>query len=111
MQIWSNIEHLRRDKIIRSSLEADLIVKLDKEENYNLLADLNLTELLISSNVTMSVSGQSKLPPLVESSNYGGGSIEVIRTANHKCGRCWRHLPEVAEDGALCGRCEDVVGG
>jgi len=28
----------------------------------------------------------------------------------HKCGRCWRHLPEVSDDGALCDRCEDVVG-
>ena len=27
----------------------------------------------------------------------------------HKCGRCWRLLPEVPEDGALCDRCEDVV--
>ncbi|WP_394658633.1 zinc finger domain-containing protein, partial [uncultured Novosphingobium sp.] len=23
--------------------------------------------------------------------------------------RCWRHLPEVQDDGALCARCEDVV--
>jgi isoleucyl-tRNA synthetase len=32
-------------------------------------------------------------------------------TTHHKCGRCWRHLPEVTEDGTLCGRCEDVVNG
>jgi isoleucyl-tRNA synthetase len=32
-------------------------------------------------------------------------------TNNHKCGRCWRHLPEVREDGTLCARCEDVVNG
>jgi hypothetical protein len=35
----------------------------------------------------------------------------AVKTANHKCGRCWRHLPEVVDDGALCGRCADVVGG
>ena len=28
-----------------------------------------------------------------------------------KCGRCWRLLPEVAEDGGLCARCEGVVNG
>ena len=36
--------------------------------------------------------------------------VTVTRTHDHKCGRCWRHLPEVAEDGALCGRCDSVVG-
>jgi isoleucyl-tRNA synthetase len=33
----------------------------------------------------------------------------VKRTDYHKCGRCWRLLPEVAEDGALCHRCAEVV--
>jgi len=33
----------------------------------------------------------------------------VSKTTDHKCGRCWRHLPEVQEDGHLCDRCESVV--
>jgi isoleucyl-tRNA synthetase len=33
----------------------------------------------------------------------------VSKTDHHKCGRCWRHLPEVAQDGALCARCDSVV--
>jgi isoleucyl-tRNA synthetase len=37
--------------------------------------------------------------------------ITVTKTAHHKCGRCWRHLPEVSEDDALCNRCEAVVNG
>ena len=37
--------------------------------------------------------------------------MTVTKTDNHKCGRCWRYLPEVTEDGALCARCEDVVNG
>jgi isoleucyl-tRNA synthetase len=36
-------------------------------------------------------------------------SVSVRPTAFHKCGRCWRHLPEVTEDGTLCGRCAEVV--
>jgi isoleucyl-tRNA synthetase len=35
----------------------------------------------------------------------------VERTTHHKCGRCWRHLPDVTEDGALCSRCDQVVAG
>ena len=39
-----------------------------------------------------------------------GETVTVTRTHDHKCGRCWRLLPEVATDGALCDRCGDVVG-
>ena len=39
-----------------------------------------------------------------------GAEISVTKTDNHKCGRCWRLLPEVEEDGALCGRCAEVLG-
>ena len=35
--------------------------------------------------------------------------VSVKPSADAKCGRCWRLLPEVAEDGALCKRCEDAV--
>ena len=38
-----------------------------------------------------------------------GDELAVTRTENHKCGRCWRHLPEVTEDGALCNRCDTVL--
>jgi isoleucyl-tRNA synthetase len=40
-----------------------------------------------------------------------GEGIDVTRSEYHKCGRCWRLLPEVAEDGDLCDRCEGVVNG
>jgi len=88
------IEPLRRDKVIGSSLEArvtypDLELELTQES----LADL--AEIFIVSEVT---AGE-------------GEGIEVTRTDYQKCGRCWRHLPEVAEDGGLCARCGDVVHG
>jgi isoleucyl-tRNA synthetase len=88
------IEPLRRDKVIGSSLEArisypDLELGLTQES----LADL--AEIYIVSEV---VPGHSE-------------GIEVTRTDYLKCGRCWRHLPEVGEDGGLCARCEGVVNG
>jgi isoleucyl-tRNA synthetase len=36
---------------------------------------------------------------------------EVERTADAKCGRCWRLLPEVKADGGLCNRCSEVING
>ncbi|HEY8604332.1 isoleucine--tRNA ligase [Tsuneonella suprasediminis] len=85
------IEPLRRDKTIRSSLEADVTVPAAAvPEGFT---DYDLAELFITATVAR---GQSD-------------SVTVSRTSDHKCGRCWRLLPEVVEDGALCGRCETVV--
>jgi isoleucyl-tRNA synthetase len=80
------IEPLRRDKVVGSSLEAEVTVPSSEDPAF-------LAELFITSTV------------------HGDGALAVAKTANRKCGRCWRHLPEVREDGGLCARCEDVVNG
>ncbi|NJC32793.1 isoleucyl-tRNA synthetase [Sphingomonas jejuensis] len=84
-QVTEAIEPMRREKIVRSSLEAAVTVPAAP-----LPAD-QLAELFISAAVSE------------------GGEIAVRRTDDQKCGRCWRHLPEVPEDGALCARCAEVV--
>ncbi len=79
------IEPLRREKTVRSSLEAEITVP-------SMLLDANaLAEAFIVAKVTP------------------GDAVTVTRTDFHKCGRCWRHLPEVTTDGELCNRCEEVV--
>jgi isoleucyl-tRNA synthetase len=80
------IEPLRRDKIVGSSLEAAVTVVSDADPAL-------LAELFIVSSVKR------------------GDGLSVAKTSNHKCGRCWRLLPEVVADGDLCARCEDVVNG
>ncbi|WP_371433471.1 isoleucine--tRNA ligase [Novosphingobium sp.] len=80
------IEPLRREKVLGSGLEAQVLVPEGAPE-------ANLAELFITGTV---VRGQDD-------------GVTVTRTHDHKCGRCWRHLPEVVEDGALCARCETVV--
>ncbi|MEJ2409288.1 MAG: isoleucine--tRNA ligase [Novosphingobium sp.] len=86
-KVTEAIEPLRRDKVIGSSLAAHVTVPQDAPE-------ADLAELFITATVSR---GQ-------------GSEVTVTPSTDHKCGRCWRHLPEVSEDGALCGRCEDVVG-
>jgi isoleucyl-tRNA synthetase len=84
-QVTETIEPLRREKIVGSSLEAEVTVP-------ELLAPPEaLAELFIVSSVTK------------------GDALTVEKTEKRKCGRCWRYLPEVTEDGSLCGRCEDVL--
>ncbi|MET4595975.1 isoleucyl-tRNA synthetase, partial [Sphingomonas sp. PvP015] len=79
------IEPLRREKTVRSSLEAEVTVPA-------MLLDADaLAEAFIVAKVTP------------------GAAVTVTRTDFHKCGRCWRHLPEVTVDGELCDRCEEVV--
>ncbi|MCD1589449.1 isoleucine--tRNA ligase [Qipengyuania citrea] len=89
--VMEAIEPLRRDKVIRSGLEADVVVPASAvPEGFS---DADLAELFITASVARSDSD----------------TVTVTRTDESKCGRCWRLLPSVAEDGDLCDRCEDVV--
>lgn len=98
--VTENIEPLRREKIIRSSLEAMVHIDVGSFEDLALISGVDLTELCIVADVTLTKSQ----PDL---SNLGIVTIEP--TTYRKCGRCWRHLPEVTEDGALCGRCSEML--
>jgi isoleucyl-tRNA synthetase len=86
-QVNEAIEPLRREKIVRSSLEADVRMS-------GIPADVDFAEMCIVASVS---EGES------------GPGIAVTATSKHKCGRCWRHLPEVTDDGDLCARCEDML--
>ena len=33
-------------------------------------------------------------------------AVVIAKSEDHKCGRCWRYLPEVAEDGSLVAQLE-----
>ncbi|PDH65197.1 MAG: isoleucine--tRNA ligase [Sphingomonadaceae bacterium MED-G03] len=87
-QVNEAIEPLRRDKIVRSSLDADVTMG-----ELLPVGDVDFAEVAIVARVTM-----------------GEGDGIIVRPSDwHKCGRCWRKLPEVTEDGALCDRCEKVL--
>ncbi|WP_027443192.1 isoleucine--tRNA ligase [Erythrobacter cryptus] len=85
------IEPLRRDKVIGSSLAA--AVEVPAAAVPEGVSEAELAELFITATVTRG----------------HGDEVKVRPTSDHKCARCWRHLPEVAEDGALCRRCTDAL--
>ena len=96
-QVTEAIEPLRREKIVGSSLEADVKVPdLEAVLRDRQVDDSLLAELCITASTTAVASVTAPV---------------VTKTTNHKCGRCWRHLPEVVDDGLLCARCEGVVRG
>ena len=83
------IEPLRREKVVRSSLEATVSMGVVPEA-----AGIDFAEICIVAKVDM---------------DAGQDAIAVQPSDWHKCGRCWRLLPEVTEDGALCDRCDTVL--
>jgi len=87
-QVNEAIEPLRREKIVRSSLEADVTMG-----QVVATGDVDFAEISIVARIAM-----------------GEGDGIVVKPSEwHKCGRCWRLLPEVTEDGTLCDRCDTVL--
>ncbi len=106
-EVTRHLEPLRREKVIGSSLEAEVSVRLGDNggdgDNLNIGA-VDLAEIAIVSAVDFGLQ-----TPIVQTEPRYWVEMESRVTENHKCGRCWRHLPEVTDDGALCGRCEEVL--
>ena len=84
-EVTERIEPLRREKVVGSSLEAEVWVPSDEDPEL-------LEELFITSTVR-------------------NGDWKVMKTSNRKCARCWRHRPDVPSEGGLDVRCDEVVNG
>ncbi len=97
--VTENVEPMRREKKLGSSLEARVSVRASDAEGRDFAKSVDFAELCIVSDL------------VVEDTLMGLDSAMIERTTHHKCGRCWRHLPDVSEDGALCSRCDHVVAG
>jgi isoleucyl-tRNA synthetase len=96
-RVTEAIEPLRRDKVIRSSLEAEVALTLAEDEAAEAVDSVEFDEICIVSDLS--------------AARGDTDAVTIARTDRDKCGRCWRHLPDVEEDGALCARCEEVVNG
>lgn len=95
-QVTAAIEPLRADKTIGSSLEAFPIVTLDDNMAKAIegLED-QLADIFITSDVKIEKGGET--------------SVAIQKTPGEKCVRCWKVLPEVANNDQICNRCAAVV--
>ena len=98
LTVNAEIEPKRRAKELGSSNEATVTIGYPDDLDRPRASTAELAELLIVSDVGIE-------------HTLHGPTVIVHRSDRHKCGRCWRLLPEVTADGALCARCDDVVGG
>ena len=72
-----SIEEKRAEKIIGSSLEASIKIRLDKEK-LKIFSDIDFAELCITSNAQMEESKDNKI------------SVETFKAEGTKCPLCWK---------------------
>ncbi|MFN7915963.1 MAG: isoleucine--tRNA ligase [Vicinamibacterales bacterium] len=109
-RVLAEIEPLRKDKQIGSSLQAKVVLTATEKE----LAFLeswaaHLPMLFIVSEVELRTA-----PTDVEAHGEAGPRIAIERAGGVKCERCWRYVPAVSaapETAGLCPRCEDALAG
>ena len=102
VRVLAEIEPLRKDKRIGSSLQARVVITAPASE----LAHLRASESLLPSLFIVSE------VELRESA--GETTFTIERTSGIKCERCWRYVPEVSATPELlgiCPRCEGVLAG
>ncbi len=96
LQVTGEIEPKRRAKELGSSLEAAVTIGYPDDVDRPNLTSAELAELFIVSDVGMA-------------QTLHGPTVIVHRTEFAKCGRCWRHLEDIKDEG-LCNRCHEVLG-
>ena len=94
-----SIETLKKDKIIKSTLE--LVIYTDCSDILN-LTSTEAEDLFIVSKVI-----KHKEENKVASFEIDGSSFEVYKAAKAKCPRCWKYRS--ANEESLCKRCDEVV--
>ncbi|MBE9526132.1 MAG: isoleucine--tRNA ligase [Proteobacteria bacterium] len=108
------MEKLRVDKVIGSSLDAEIDLYCDDEllEALGKLED-ELRFVLITSYVRLHALADKPADAVV-AEDVSGLALEVKASEHEKCVRCWHHREDVGtskEHPELCGRCIDNVEG
>ncbi len=110
--VRKQMEQLRADKVIGSSLDAEVDLYCD-DEVYQSLAKLS-DELRF-----VFITSYARIHPMDEKptdviDTGEGVAIKVTKSEHEKCVRCWHHREDVGDNSEhpeLCGRCvENVVG-
>ena len=110
------IESLRMQKIVGTSLEARVILRASGTavELIERFAD-ELPALFITSEVEVAVGSTGSDTGTAADDMWtepgGAVSVEVLPARGVKCSRCWRYVPALAPagDGDVCERCVDAL--
>jgi isoleucyl-tRNA synthetase len=114
--VSKELEVLRADKTIGSSLDADVTLYIDSElKNALLTLKDELRFVLITSKASVKNINDAD-DSCIETTIDSGQTIKIkaIASTDTKCVRCWHHREDVgsnADHPELCGRCYDNVMG
>ena len=106
------LEEMRQNKIIGSSLDAEVEIYCN-DDNYQQLLDLKdeLRFVFITSEARVN---QLSNKPTDATDINSSLAIKVTKSEHQKCVRCWHHRPEIGQNkmhNDLCDRCiENVTG-
>jgi isoleucyl-tRNA synthetase len=99
-KIMQAVEAAQKTKTIGGTLEARVVVRVAAEEEVEVTREYRkeLDEIFVISDLV-----------LEEADDF---SVEISRTPNPRCDRCWRHREDVGSNSihpTLCLRCADAV--
>jgi isoleucyl-tRNA synthetase len=108
-QVLAEIEPLRKDKQIGTSLQAKVTLT-PAPNDFDLLArhEKHLPMLFIVSEVVL----QQGARDLAKAPEEGAPGIAIARATGVKCERCWRYVAAVSSDpvwAGVCDRCQDSL--
>jgi len=111
--VMRTLEAARSDGDIGAGLDAEVTVYCDAPYLDDMLAlGDELRFLFITSGAEARPA--SERPAALEAASVDGVYVEVAKSGNEKCVRCWHRSPDVGADSAhpeLCGRCVENVAG
>ncbi len=112
VHLRKELEEMRSDKVIGSSLDAEVDIYCN-DENYQALEELKdeLRFVFITSDARIHLLSEK---PKEATDIDKSLAIMVIKSSHQKCVRCWHHREEIGENEAhkdLCARCIENVAG
>ncbi len=107
----SAIENVRNQKLIGSSLEAEVYIYLGDKKISNIFSDIDMKKILIVSNFVLLNSIDEKVVNFLHEEQDAEESFVVYikKTKYLKCLRCWQFDKEVKDDEQLCLRCKTTL--
>ncbi|NKQ41609.1 MAG: isoleucine--tRNA ligase [Sulfurovum sp.] len=94
------IDRLKKDKIIKSTMELDIAGDVDA---FTICDTKDLEDWFVVASVTASSKGEMLASFEAENKKFG-----IYRASTCKCPRCWRFVSSVEDN--ICERCAKVVG-
>ncbi|UCF89207.1 MAG: isoleucine--tRNA ligase [bacterium] len=107
------LEDMRQDKKIGNSLEAEVRIYCRDQKTSDFLDSFGpaLADLFIVSGTATTVTDTLPVDAVRDERTPGVG-VQVMRTSESKCERCWKYTPDVGtyeDHPTICGRCREVM--